>query len=284
MLTTSCSPLVTAGSPVPKKRYQAEACVAKHLGDRTEQQDRVSIFPHPSKKGTLMAVLADGMGGHSGGAMAAEQVILKAKQNFEAFAPASESPGDLLRSIVDEAHIVIKLTRFTSEQDPHSTAVVFMLQPDRADWAHCGDSRFYHFRQGQLVTRSTDHSLVEELVRKGRLDPEGALRHPNRNVLISCLGSEREPRVDLGHASPLVGGDAFLLCSDGLWGYINEREMGEVVAQHSPREAASTLIDMARERARGAGDNISLAIVKLVEIPPKDSNTGYPDLPNLPSF
>jgi serine/threonine protein phosphatase PrpC len=80
--------------------------------------------------------------------MAAEQVILKARQNFESFAPASESAPDLLRSI-DEAHIVIKLTRFTSEQDPHSTAVVFMMQPDRADWAHCGDSRFYHFRSGR---------------------------------------------------------------------------------------------------------------------------------------
>ena len=269
MLNPTLTSLSAPDSVTAKKRYQAEACVAKHVGDRTEQQDRAAVFAHPTRKGTLMAVLADGMGGHSGGAMAAEQVILKARQNFETFAPISESPPDLLRSIVDEAHIVIKLTRFTSEQDPHSTAVVFMLQPDRADWAHCGDSRFYHFRNGALVTRSSDHSLVEELVRKGRLDAEGALRHPNRNVLLSCLGSEREPRVDIGSATPLVGGDAFLLCSDGLWGYISEQEFGEVLASQSPRDAASTLIEMARHRARGGGDNISLAIVKLVEIAPK---------------
>jgi len=160
MLNPTLSSRHAPDSVGAKKRYQAEACVAKHTGDRTEQQDRAAVFAHPTRKGTLMAVLADGMGGHSGGAMAAEQVILKAKQNFEAFAPASESAPDLLRSIVDEAHIVIKLTRFTSEQDPHSTAVVFMMQPDRADWAHCGDSRFYHFRNGVLVTRSVDHSLV----------------------------------------------------------------------------------------------------------------------------
>ncbi|WP_079435883.1 PP2C family serine/threonine-protein phosphatase [Zoogloea sp. LCSB751] len=266
MLKPSPSSFSAPETTSAKKRYQAEACVAKHTGDRTEQQDRAAVFAHPTRKGTLMAVLADGMGGHSGGAMAAEQVILKARQNFEAFAPASESATDLLRSIVDEAHIVIKLTRFTSEQDPHSTAVVFMMQPDRADWAHCGDSRFYHFRAGKLVTRSTDHSLVEELVRKGRLDPEGALRHPNRNVLLSCLGSEREPRVDFGHASPLVGGDAFLLCSDGLWAYIGEEETGLILANMSPRDAASALIELARQRARGSGDNISLAIVKLVEV------------------
>lgn len=104
--------------------------------------------------------------------MAARQVILKARQNFESFAPASESAPDLLHLLIDEAHIVIKLTHlFTSEQDPRSTAVVFMMQPDRADWAHCGDSRFYHFRSGALVSRSSDHSLVEELVRKGVLIP-----------------------------------------------------------------------------------------------------------------
>ncbi|HOB45675.1 MAG TPA: protein phosphatase 2C domain-containing protein [Zoogloea sp.] len=280
MLNPTVSSLSAPDSVSAKKRYQAEACVAKHTGDRTEQQDRAAVFAHPTRKGTMMAVLADGMGGHSGGAMAAEQVILKARQNFEAFAPASESAPDLLRGIVDEAHIVIKLTRFTSEQDPHSTAVVFMMQPDRADWAHCGDSRFYHFRRGALVSRSVDHSLVEELVRKGRLDAEGALRHPNRNVLLSCLGSEREPRVDVGHVSPLVGGDAFLLCSDGLWAYISEEEMGQILAAQSPRDAASMLIEMARQRARGGGDNISLAIVKLVEVAakPPQSRGDFPKL------
>ncbi|MBL8458182.1 protein phosphatase 2C domain-containing protein [Zoogloea sp.] len=277
MLNPNFSSLSDPDTTSAKKRYQAEACVAKHTGDRTEQQDRAAVFAHPNRKGTLMAVLADGMGGHSGGAMAAEQVILKARQNFESYAPASESAPDLLRSIIGEAHIVIKLTRFTSEQDPHSTAVVFMMQPDRADWAHCGDSRFYHFRSGALVTRSSDHSLVEELVRKGRLDSEGALRHPNRNVLLSCLGSEREPRVDVGHVSPLVGGDAFLLCSDGLWAYIGEEEAGSILASQSPRDAASSLIELARQRARGGGDNISLAIVKLVEVPNRP-RTDYPPL------
>lgn len=106
-------------------------------------------------------------------------------------------------------------------------------------------------------------------MRKGRLDAEGALRHPNRNVLLSCLGSEREPRVDLGHASPLAGGDAFLLCSDGLWAYITEQEMGHILDTQSPRDAASALIEMARQRARGGGDNISLAVVKLVEVSPR---------------
>ena len=113
-----------------------ETCVARHLGDREEQQDRVSLFPHPSRSGLMMAVLADGMGGHSGGAMAAEQVVIKARQNFETYKPEAEEPHHLLSSIMHEAHLVIRLTRFTSEQDPHSTAVILLLQPGRVDWVH----------------------------------------------------------------------------------------------------------------------------------------------------
>jgi len=244
-----------------------ESCVARHNGDRTEQQDRVNLFAHPRRPGMLMAVLADGMGGHSGGAMAAEQVLIKAQQNFEDYAPNSESPQDLLASIIRDAHVVIRLTRFTSEQDPHSTAVVLLLQAGRVDWAHCGDSRLYHFRGMETVSRSGDHSLVGELQRKGKLDEAGALVHPQRNVLLSCLGAERDPRIDFGHLAPLVAGDAFLLCSDGLWAYFSDQELARAIARNSPREAARLLIREARERAEGMGDNISLSIIRLVEAP-----------------
>lgn len=248
-----------------------ETCVARHTGDRKEQQDRVALFAHPQLPATMLAVLADGMGGHTGGAMAAEQVVLKAKQNFEAYAPRSESPEHLLASVINEAHLVIKLTRFTSEQDPHSTAVVLMLQPGRADWAHCGDSRLYHFRGDRLVSRTQDHSLVGELLRSGRIDQASALEHPQRNVLLSCLGSEREPRIDHGCQTPLLVGDSFLLCSDGLWAYFSDQELGSAVAKLPPREAARQLISQARERAGGYGDNITVAIVRLVEAPPRRS-------------
>ena len=79
-----------------------ETCAAQHIGDRKEQQDRVGLLPNPKRPGFFMALLADGMGGHSGGAMAAEQVILKGQQNFEAFGPADETPKELLRSIIEE--------------------------------------------------------------------------------------------------------------------------------------------------------------------------------------
>lgn len=246
-----------------------ETCVARHQGDRPEQQDRVAIFGHPTMGGMLMAVLADGMGGHSGGAMAAEQVLLKAKQNFEMYAPRSESADHLLKEIIEEAHLVIKLTRFTSEKDPHSTAVVLLLQPGRIDWAHCGDSRLYHFRRGELVCKTEDQSLVEQLVRKGVISASAAIDHPHRNVLLSCLGADNPPKVLHGAVGELRVGDAFLICSDGLWAYFDDGELGRLIDARPPREAAEALISLARERADGEGDNISVAIVKLVEAPAK---------------
>ena len=241
---------------------KVDSCVARHQGDRREQQDRSAIFTHPSRGGVMLAALADGMGGHSGGAMAAEQVLLKARQNLEIYNPG-EPPDELLTSTINEAHVVIKLTRFTSEQDPHSTAVLLLLHGGRADWAHTGDSRLYHFRGDKLMHLSGDHSLVAEMVRMGSLTSDQAKSYPQKNVLIGCLGGEREPMIDLGHVASLQAGDAFLLCSDGLWAYFEPEELGGVLSAQSPREAAEVLIDRARQRCEGAGDNISLVIVKL---------------------
>lgn len=242
---------------------EVESCVASHLGDRAEQQDRVALYAHPHRAGILLAVLADGMGGLSGGALAAEQVLLRAQQNLESYAPVHETPQQLLASVIREAHVAIRLTRFTSEQEPHSTAAVLLLQHDGVWWAHCGDSRVYHFRGTDTVARSADHSLVGELVRSGRLDESAALHHPRRNMLVSCLGDEREPRIAHDALPGARAGDAFLLCSDGLWAYFSDFELAATVHEFSPRIAAERLIASARERACGSGDNIALAIIKL---------------------
>ena len=244
--------------------FAIDTCAAMHIGDRHDQQDRVTILPHPTRSDCLLAVLADGMGGHTGGAIAAQQVILKAKQNFSSYQPASESIQDFLRSVIDEAHVVIKLTRFTSEADPHSTAVVMMLRPGHADWAHCGDSRLYHFRRGNMISHTPDHSLVGELIRTNRITEEMALHHPQRNLLLSCLGAEKEPKIDFGGLPQLEPGDCFLLCSDGLWGVVSDEELGKTLHELDARAAARVLINAARGRGEGCGDNISLAIIKIM--------------------
>jgi serine/threonine protein phosphatase PrpC len=259
-----------------------DACAAQHQGDRKEQQDRVAILPHARRKGVALAVVADGMGGHTGGALAAEQVVHTAKNNLDHYAPSDENAQSLLESSMREAHTMIKASRFMNEMDPHSTAVMLLLQPGRVTWGHCGDSRLYHFRGKELVRRSVDHSYVEHLIATGKITPGQALNHPNRNVLLASLGGQDDPKITIDATDSLLAGDAFVLCSDGLWAYFDEAEMGALVADNSARQACEQLIEKARERAKGGGDNLSLAIIKLVEALPSKPKPPPGFVPRLP--
>lgn len=250
--------------------YKIEAGTGQYLGDRQEQQDRVALFAAPRAPGYAMAVIADGMGGLSGGALAAEQVIRTAKQAFELFSPQTDDLETMLTTIARDAHTIIKLTAFSSEKKPHSTMVALVITPDRrAIWAHVGDSRLYRFDGPNCMQRTLDHSYVEKLVAEGKLLREDAPNHRLSNVLIHALGShDKEPEVTLGRHDRLKPGDSFLLCTDGLWHYFSDTELGAAVAMNAPRQASEMLINKARERASGSpADNCTLAIVKLLDPP-----------------
>jgi serine/threonine protein phosphatase PrpC len=248
-----------------------DACVAQHIGDRKEQQDRAGLYQHPRQKKLVLAVVADGMGGHTGGTLAAEQVVLSAKNSLEQFSPQEESAAAMLTAALRESHMMIRTGRFLNEQDPHSTGVAMLLQGQgetmAASWAHCGDSRLYHFRGDQMMFHTADHSYVVQMVKKGYMTPEQGAVHPNKNVLVTSLGGDQEPMIDTGGTEGLAAGDSFLLCSDGLWGLCSDAEMGGLIAAYPAREAAGKLIECARARGNGHGDNCTLAIIKLVEPP-----------------
>jgi serine/threonine protein phosphatase PrpC len=245
------------------QRYKLAACTAQHIGDRGEQQDRVGIFQSRRMPGSALFVVADGMGGKTGGAMAAQQVMTTAKSLFEEFSPVNESVDALLRQIVLEAHTVIKLSALSSEKEPHSTIVALLLQPERADWAHVGDSRMYRFLESELVERTIDHSYVEQLIAEGKIRPEEAQSHRLSNLLTSALGTAKLPQITFGGTEVVNVGECYLLCSDGLWHYFSDAELGQILTNMPPRLASERLIELARERSRGAGDNCTMAIVRL---------------------
>lgn len=196
--------------------------------------------------------------------MASDQVISTVTHVFRDM--AEEDAGGLaglLRQMANEAHTIIRLAALSTEKEPHSTMVVLVVRKNYAIWAHAGDSRLYHFRDGVLKHRTEDQTYAAFLRSEGRHEDALIYETKFRNVLASGLGLKRPPKLVINEATRLQVGDAFLLCSDGLWNYFEDAEIGRVVAQLPPREAGDALIRAARERARGRGDNISIAIVKL---------------------
>lgn len=246
------------------KGYRLSAATGLHKGDRDYQQDQVALLTHARATGCVLGVIADGMGGRTGGRKAADQVLLTARQLFERYDPDSDDGAALVRQIAQEAHLVIKLTAIAAEQEPHSTIALFLINPGgECFWLHAGDSRIHQFRGAQLVRRTTDHSYVQQLVAQGQLTEEEANDHPQSNVLVSCLGTEPDPTFTSQHIASLQIGDTLLACSDGLWHYFTIEELGSVVHALTPREASELLVEKARERAGGGGDNLSLVIVKV---------------------
>ncbi len=246
------------------KGYRITASTGIHKGDRDYQQDQVAMLSHSRSAGCILGIVADGMGGRSGGRKASNQVMMTAKQLFERYSPDADDAAAMLKQLVEEAHTVIKLTAISAEQEPHSTLAAFLISPGGdCHWVHTGDSRIYHFQGAKLITRTIDHSFVQTLVDKGEITEEEANSHPQSNILMGCLGTEQMPTISQHFIPQLRPGDTLIACSDGVWHYFSPNEMGSALSMLSPREASEFLIQKARSRAHGGGDNLSLVIVKL---------------------
>lgn len=247
-----------------EKGYRLSAATGLHKGDRPYQQDQVALLYSPRVTGCVLGLVADGMGGRTGGRQASDQVVLTATQLFENYDPAVDDGPSLLRDIAREAHMVIRLTAIAAEQEPHSTLAAFLIHPGgECYWIHSGDSRLFHFRGSQLVRRSKDHSYVQSLIDSGQLSEADAAAHPRANVLVSCLGTQTEPQLETQHIAQLQIGDTVMACSDGLWHYFTEQELGAVLQAMHPREASEFLVEKARQRAQGVGDNLSLVLARV---------------------
>lgn len=249
--------------------YKIEAGTGQHIGDRAEQQDRVALFGAPRAPGYMMAILADGMGGARGGSIAAEQAIRTAQQIFENFSPLTDDVDAMLHQIADELHTVIRLLTLSSQIRPQTTLAMLVLTPERsAVWGHVGDSRIYRFSGPNLAERTDDSHRAGKGTGQhaGNVAPTGATEPAGVSNLIGKAGPP--PVLTLGRHAGLKAGDAFVLCSDGVWLHCSEGELGAAVAMHSPRDAAQMLLRKARERVNnGDGDNCSLAVIKLQAAP-----------------
>ena len=241
-----------------------QADTASLIGDRAEQQDRSLILTLPERPQDCLAVLADGMGGREGGALAAQAVIDTAEAMFSTH--AAEDPQGFLQSLCREAHDTILDLGKRDGTRPASTCVVLYLRGDEAYWIHVGDSRLYHFSGETLLSQTRDHTVGE--LRRHHAEQTAMLDTEQDHRLYTCLGTENTLHPELA-ACAVGANDWFLLSSDGFWQHVGTEEIARhVMDAGNPEERADHLANIATKRAGAGSDNTSLIILTQGETQP----------------
>ncbi len=228
------------------------------IGRRSTNQDRIAYC---YSRDALLMLVADGMGGHRHGELAAHitaQYITRAFQHGAQ--PALRDPALFLSRALTGAHRAIldhALAHRLSET-PRTTIVACVVQDGTAYWAHAGDSRLYLLRRGRILAQTRDHSRVQLLVDQGLIRPDEAARHPERNRIYSCLGGHHAPQIDYSPRTALQDGDLITLCSDGVWGPLGGDAILAGLGGPPPGQAVPQLMNDAELRAGDSADNLSM--------------------------
>jgi serine/threonine protein phosphatase PrpC len=222
------------------------------IGGRGKNEDRMG-YCYTRESGLF--VLADGMGGHPEGEVASQLALETVSALYQRQArPIIQDPAEFLARALMAAHqqIVRYATTKGMLDTPRTTLVAAILQGTEATWVHCGDSRLYVVRDGQLLMRTRDHSYLEQ-------QNAGIIKfdHVNRNILFTCLGSPIKPVFDKASVS-LVLGDKLLLCSDGLWGTLSDEEIVQRLAAKRVSQAVPELVESALRAGGERCDNVTV--------------------------
>jgi protein phosphatase len=225
------------------------------IGERQSNQDRMGYC---YTRDSLLMLVADGMGGHLHGEIAAQLALQAAAVLFQSQArPRLADPALFLDLALRRGHReILEFQRARRLPDaPRTTIVACVVQQGRAWWAHAGDSRFYWLRDGALLTRTRDHSKVQSLIDLGLLAPADADGHPERNKVLNCLGSPFEPTIEVGGPRSLVAGDTLVLCSDGVWGPLTDSGMVATLGDSGALAGVPTLVRRAVAAGGATADN-----------------------------
>ncbi len=222
-------------------------------GGREKNEDRMGYC---YTRQSCLFLLADGMGGHPQGEVAAQIALQTMTSLYQKLArPFLADVPDFLGDAVLAAHH--QILRHAGERGmldtPRTTIVGAVLQAGCITWAHCGDSRLYLVRDGQLLTRTRDHSYLEQGQDHSLTRPDGVSRH----VLFTCLGSPTRPLFDVAETIKLKKGDKILLCSDGLWGSVDDAHIVRQLSAAPVSQAVPELVEVALRNGGAHGDNVT---------------------------
>lgn len=226
-------------------------------GPRPYNQDRLA---YSYSKDALLLVVADGMGGHKNGEIAAQLAVTTMTEAFQRLAvPTLSSPAKFLIEHIQQIHDMIDQLTQAHEmlESPRTTIVAAVVQRGMLYCAHVGDSRLYHFRDGHLLYRTEDHSIVQSLYNKGMIEKGDMSTHPYRHKVYSCLGGDTPPKIDLSDRHELAEGDTILLCTDGVWGAVADDHMRRILNNPSITDSVTELLNQAEYVSQQQGDNMS---------------------------
>ena len=226
-------------------------------GPRPYNQDRLA---YSYSKDALLLVVADGMGGYRHGEIAAQLAVTTMTDAFQRLAvPALSNPAKFLTDHIQQVHDMID--QLTQEREmleaPRTTIVAAIVQRGMLYCAHVGDSRLYHFRDGHLLYRTEDHSVVQSLYNRGMIEKSDMSTHPYRHKVYSCLGGEVPPKITLSDRQELIEGDTVLLCTDGVWGALTDDQIKHMLNGTTISENVTQLLDEAEAVSQERGDNMS---------------------------
>jgi serine/threonine protein phosphatase PrpC len=236
---------------MPVRSLRLEYAETSLVGGRHDNQDRcaLAVSPHAA-----LLVVVDGMGGHAEGALAAATACDALVAAFWKTPQPFFDPLGFLHLTLGHAHQAVNRLgeAMPLEQRPRATVAVALVQGDSVYWAHVGDSRVYLLRRNRIVERTRDHSHVEYLIREGVITEDQALSHPMRNYVECCLGGEYLlPEMSHSGRRRLQAGDMLLLCSDGLWGPLDDTAIAGAWMRRD--EPLGIALDTLAQRAIVAG-------------------------------
>ncbi len=226
-------------------------------GGRRSNQDRMGYC---FTRDALLMIVADGMGGHLQGDMAAQIAVQTIGSLFQQQAtPLLKSPQRFLESSILDAHQQILHYRTANKlfESPRTTIVACIVQNGAAFWAHVGDSRLYWVRAGEIIAQTRDHSKIQSMILQGLASPAEIDTHPDRNKLFNCLGSPELPTVELSRKMTLQAGDTLFLCTDGLWSVVPDQQIASAFADNTVMRAVPDMIYLALMEAGNDADNVT---------------------------
>ncbi len=231
-------------------------------GGRANNEDRTTYC---YSRDALLMVVADGMGGHHYGEIAAQIAVQTLADAFRREArPLLADPFRFLQKGMINAHHAIfdYTTRHHLKDTPRTTCVACVIQDNVAYWAHAGDSRLYLMRGGRAIAQTRDHTRIRLMVEEGMISEAQAAVHPERNKIYSCLGSPTPPEVEFSRKMPLEHGDILMLCTDGLWGVLPGDAIVSALKGSNLMQAIPALLTQAEMIGGIHGDNLSVVAVR----------------------